>query len=142
MIALFLFLFFSTNLHAENAEGSISVIVKNLRSDEGTTQLLLFNSDKGFPSVSKEAIRDGHAKIKKGKSFFVWKKIPYGTYAISVLHDENNNEKLDTNFMGIPREGLGASQGIKSMLRKPEYEESSFNLSTDDLLIEVDMRYF
>jgi uncharacterized protein (DUF2141 family) len=35
------------------------------------------------------------------------------TYAVSVFHDENSNGKLDTNFMGIPREGVGASNGAR-----------------------------
>jgi len=35
--------------------------------------------------------------------------IPPGTYAIACYHDENDNGKLDTNFLGIPKEGTGAS---------------------------------
>jgi uncharacterized protein (DUF2141 family) len=30
-----------------------------------------------------------------------------GDYAISVFHDENSNGKLDRNFMGMPKEGVG-----------------------------------
>jgi len=39
-----------------------------------------------------------------------------GTYAVSAFHDENSNGKLDRNFMGIPREGVGASNNAKGHL--------------------------
>ena len=40
--------------------------------------------------------------------------IPPGTYAIAVFHDENANGKLDKNFLGIPCEGYGASNNVRT----------------------------
>jgi len=36
-----------------------------------------------------------------------------GVYAVSVFHDENENQKLDKDFVGIPKEGYGASNNPK-----------------------------
>ena len=35
-----------------------------------------------------------------------FKGLKDGVYAIAIIHDENTNGKLDTNFIGIPAEGV------------------------------------
>lgn len=35
--------------------------------------------------------------------------LPAGEYYVSAFQDTNNNEKLDTNFIGIPKEPVGIS---------------------------------
>ena len=38
--------------------------------------------------------------------------IPPGTYAVKLHIDENENGKLDTNFIGIPKEQYGISNNV------------------------------
>jgi uncharacterized protein (DUF2141 family) len=40
-------------------------------------------------------------------------KVPAGDYALMLIDDKNNNGKLDANWMGVPTEGCGASNGAK-----------------------------
>jgi uncharacterized protein (DUF2141 family) len=67
-------------------------------------------------------------KIGKGtyKGSF---EIPPGTYAIGVYIDENENEKLDTNFFGIPKEQYGFSNNAKAF-GIPKFEAASFVIDT------------
>ena len=44
-------------------------------------------------------------------------EISPGTYAIRAMHDVNGNSKMETNFVGIPKEPWG---GVKQYKRKTE----------------------
>ena len=52
--------------------------------------------------------------------------IPAGTYALVVLHDENMNGKVDTNWIGIPKEGYGFSNDAKASFSAPSFKDASF----------------
>jgi uncharacterized protein (DUF2141 family) len=64
-----------------------------------------------------------------------------GTYAVSVFHDENSNGKLDTNFMGIPREGVGASNDAKGHLGPPKFDAASFHFLGGRLELKISVNY-
>jgi uncharacterized protein (DUF2141 family) len=49
-----------------------------------------------------------------------------GTYAVSVLHDENGNGKMDINVFGIPTEGWAVSNNVVTHMHAPSYEQASF----------------
>lgn len=53
--------------------------------------------------------------------------VPAGRYALSIIHDENGNGKLDT-FAKIPREGYGFSGNPAMRFGPPEFEEARFDL--------------
>ena len=52
-------------------------------------------------------------------------------YGVCIYHDENNNDKCDKNFFGIPTEGYGFSNNKKPVLSIPSFEECSVNLTSD-----------
>ena len=64
-----------------------------------------------------------------------------GTYAISVFHDENSNGKLDTNFMGIPREGVGASNNAKGHFGPPKFDAAAFQYSVGRIDLKITINY-
>jgi len=61
-----------------------------------------------------------------------------GQYAVSVMHDENENGQLDSNIVGIPKEGYGFSNNPRVM-RKPTFDEAKFELGASDLTIKIDL---
>ena len=58
-----------------------------------------------------------------------------------MFHDENSNGKLDTKFMGIPREGVGASNGAKGHLGPPKFEAAAFSFSGGRLELKITINY-
>jgi uncharacterized protein (DUF2141 family) len=64
-----------------------------------------------------------------------------GTYAVSVFHDENANGKLDTNFMGIPREGVRASNNAKGHLGPPKFNAAAFRFAGGRLDLKITINY-
>jgi uncharacterized protein (DUF2141 family) len=82
----------------------------------------------------KSTILNGHATCQ-------FENIPSGTYAVSVFHDENSNGKLDTNFLGIPREGVGASNNAKGHLGPPKFSAAAFHHSGSRTALKITVKY-
>ena len=66
--------------------------------------------------------------------------LPYGRFAVAVIHDENSNAKLDT-FAGIPREGFGFSRNPAVTFGPPRFKAAEFTIDSDADQQQVKMRY-
>lgn len=111
---------------------NITVKLENLQSDKGKVMIALYNSEETYMETRyQEAL----ASISKDlKATAVLKNVPPGTYAISVFHDENNNDKLDLKVMKIPKEPYGFSNNARGTLGPATYQEASFKLKGDTTL--------
>ncbi len=126
---------------ARPATGSVLVTMTGFRSDRGAMRISLFRSAQGYPGKHTLALRSGTGRIQGGAASFRFDGIPHGTYAISVLHDENGNGKMDTNWIGIPKEGGGASNDAKARFGPPKYEDAKFVLAQPALKLAIKIRY-
>ena len=80
----------------------------------------------GFDYAFKE-------KVQKG-NFSTIIKLPKGTYFVSILLDENFNNILDKNFIGIPSEQYGFSTKKQIRFRKPKFDEGSIEFFKNTIL--------
>jgi uncharacterized protein (DUF2141 family) len=119
----------------------IHVEVEGLRNSKGQVLCALFSSADGFPKNSAKASGRTKANISNGHAICEFPGVPPGTYAVSVFHDENSNGKLDTNFMGIPREGVGASNNAKGHLGPPRFDAAAFRFSGGRLELKIKVNY-
>jgi len=120
----------------------LTIEFKNLRNDKGTIRLALFNSKDGYPTKGENAFRKATATIKDKTGKIIIKNIPVGNYAAAVLHDENDNNKMDFHFYGAPKEGYGASNDAKGSFGPPTYEDAAFKVEGKESKIIINMRYF
>lgn len=108
---------------------SLTINVENLRNSKGVVQYALYNRDGSIPDEKYErCFRKGIAEISKDRSTLTFNDLPAGTYAISILHDENENGKIDKKFiLPIPSEGVGISnyQSI-GFSNRPNFSKASF----------------
>lgn len=72
---------------------------------------------------------------------FVFKNIPDGIYALRFFHDENDNGELDTNFIGIPKEGYGFSNDARGIAGPPSFKAASFTVEGKNTLISAKVSY-
>ncbi|WP_232279356.1 DUF2141 domain-containing protein [Psychromonas ingrahamii] len=68
-------------------------------------------------------------KIDESQAICHFTDILPGKYAMAVIHDENTNGKLDTNLIGVPKEGFGFSNNAKALLSAPSFSAPSFEYS-------------
>jgi uncharacterized protein (DUF2141 family) len=99
-----------------------------LRNNKGQVFCALFTSAEGFPKDSQKAIRRETSPVSEKKASCEFLGIEPGTYGVSVFHDENSNGKFDMNFLGIPREGVRASNNARGQIGPPNSMVLSSNL--------------
>jgi len=118
---------------------TLTIEVTNIKNNSGQILMGLFNQVEGFRDVNMTYKKSVITTLNKN-IVYIFTDIPDGEYAVSLFHDENNNDKIDTNFIGIPKEGYGVSNNIHPTLRAPTFEETKFQLSTDTNLT-IEMNY-
>lgn len=116
-------------LSATFAQSNLSISVTNIKNIKGVVRIAIFNKADGFPSNDNKAFKLLSVKIDGASANIVIPNIPFGNYAVVVFHDENNNNKLDTNFIGMPKEGTGTSNANEKPTGKPSYSNALFNLT-------------
>ncbi len=142
MFILFCLLFNSVIFAQENdSSGTIIVKLVNFRNSDGQVKLALFNSGEGFPDKRDKAIALPKSEIVNKKAEILFTDISYGTYAIGVHHDENSNDKFDSNWLKIPKEGYAASNDAKGKFGPPKYRDACFELKTDTLKMVIKVNY-
>jgi uncharacterized protein (DUF2141 family) len=128
-----------------SAAADLKITVDNLRSDAGQLLICVFSMEasdaKAYPDCEKgRPIRSQKASISNGKVALTYTGLKDGVYAIAAIHDENGNGKLDTNFVGIPTEGIGISNNPR-LMGAPGFEEAKFNI-TGNTAVAITMKYF
>ena len=133
----------SEPVKAENPAGSGTITIKitGLRSANGNLLVALFNAKKGFPGKYENALKQTNVTAAGSEHVAVFSDVPFGTYAVAVRHDENGNGKLDTNFLGMPKEGVGTSNNPKSKFGPPSFDDASFRLDQGAMELNVNLRY-
>ena len=119
------------------AQNTISVHVKNVDSTSGLVNVALYNSDETFLSFDR-VLKTGSAPAHKGVVTLQIADLPIGEYALAVFHDENGNGKLDTNWLGIPKEKVAFSRAKMKTFGPPKYKECAFKV-TSDYEISIDL---
>jgi uncharacterized protein (DUF2141 family) len=122
----------------------LTITVSGLRSDRGQVLLCIFSADSSdkaeFPDCAKgRAARSAKAAILGGKVVMTFSGLKDGVYAVAIIHDENGNGQLDTNFLGIPAEGVGVSTNPR-VFGKPHFEQGQFNIK-GNTAITIDTKY-
>ncbi|MCA2976989.1 MAG: DUF2141 domain-containing protein [Myxococcaceae bacterium] len=104
---------------------TLSVRVERVKTDRGPVICDLFNAADGFPGPSP--IIGGSLRVEaSAEPVCVWQRLPAGDYAVSVIQDENGNGDLDSNFLGVPLEGYGASNNVLPPTSGPLWSDSRF----------------
>jgi len=123
------------------ADSRIQVEITGLRNNQGKVLCSLYSSSEGFPKKAEKAVARGSSDISERRAICQFTGLAPGTYAVSVFHDENSNGRLDTNFMGIPREGVGASNNAKGHFGPPKFDAAAFLYRGGRLDLKITITY-
>lgn len=116
--------------HQKEEAYSLTVDVKDLRNSEGTVLFALYNREDAFPDEHyKKYLRKLTGKINNRISSVTFQNLPVGTYAVNILHDENNDGIIKKGII-LPKEGIGFSnyQSL-GLSNRPTFAGSSFCLN-------------
>ncbi len=133
-------LFFAMETLGQSNQTSLQVSISGANSDAGSIRILVFSKPSGFPDQVKQAVRSISLAPKNGKASFKVTDLPTGTYAIGVIHDQDNNGKLSTNAVGYPTEKFGFSKNPKVYFGPPSFEKAAFVLGKTPISLEISLR--
>ncbi len=109
-------------------EAKLIIVFDEIESPQGNLLICLCNKQDAF---TETCFRSEKIKAREGQQQLVFEDLPEDNYAISVFQDENENDELDTNIFGIPKEPYGFSK-IKGMItRRPTFEKCKFKVQGD-----------
>lgn len=134
MKTIILLLLFATFISGQNSE--IKVKILGIDEIEGQIVLGLFNTPEGFPRKNSNSISTS-VEILADSIRYNFTGLENGQYVLAVYHDENNNNKLDRNFIGIPSENYVFSNYATGSFGPPSFEDAKFDL-IDSVFIELD----
>ena len=138
--SMFAALVLGSTASAESPASGVLVVVSNVESARGFVQCALFSNAEGFPMAGTDALST-RLPAAAGTIECRFENLQPGSYAVAVAHDANDNGKTDTNFVGIPKEAWGVSNGVRPRMRPPRFEEARFDLSEgEQRTIEVTLK--
>lgn len=143
---LFLTIFLFVNIFAQvndgsNDYGKLTIVITGFKNDNGNCRFAIDDSKIVYEREDTVFIGKVLSIINK-QVIVVIDSLPYGEYAIRIFHDENENEKIDTNFLGIPTERYGYSNDASSWFGPPSWEKAKFIFNQPELILEIKVDSF
>ena len=121
-----------------HAQSTLVVNIKNIKNKNGDILIGLYDSTSNFP---RKVATGKVVKVTENEMEVTFADIKPGNYAVSVLHDENQNKDLDTNKLGIPKEGYGFSNNVTGVVGPPSFRKARFHVPPGDSAITIKIKY-
>ena len=135
-IALFLGLaLISLNAIAQEETVTVTVTIENVLNDQGIVLASLHTSD---TFMKGGGIINLSEKAKEGPVTFTFENVTPGTYAIMAMHDANENNRMDYEPNGMPKESYGMS-GNEMTMGPPTFDVAKFEVTNEN--VEMNIRF-
>jgi len=121
-----------------NAQASLEVTVKNIKASKGTIRVGLFDNEKDF---LKKAVFGKVVKATGTEITVVFENLQPGDYGLSAIHDENENGELDSNILGLPKEGFAFGNNAMGMFGPPDFEKAKVKIEDKLIRQEISLKY-
>lgn len=118
---------------------NIEVTVKNIKEQKGSIRIGLFTNENDFlkKAAAGKVVKASTTEIK-----VVFENLKAGDYAVSVIHDENENGELDTNAIGMPKEGFAFGNNAMGMFGPPSFDKAKVTVNTLPIKQIIELKYF
>lgn len=116
----------------------VTVALAKVRSEQGNIIAVLCTEKENFPN---QCLRRQVVKAKKGVVMLTFNEVENGKFAVAAFHDENDNQKIDSNQYGYPAEGVAFSNNVMGPAGPPSFKQSQLDITKDTKTI-VKMLYF
>src|SRR3954451_5460364 len=134
------------------AAAELRLTIKSIRSDSGEILIALYDNAAGFLSAIANAATRGlmpdsgrligtTIRATRGSQSTVFTQLPPGRYAAIVIHDENDNGRLDKNAWGVPTEGYGFGNDAQGFLSAPSFEAAAIAIGDADVSTSISLIY-
>jgi uncharacterized protein (DUF2141 family) len=102
------------------------------KDDEGQALVALFLDAGGWPDGDGAAFATAVVPVSDGQAVAVFAEVPAGPFAVSVFHDTDGDQELDSGALGIPSEAYGFSADARDMFGPPDFDEARLDLAAGE----------
>ena len=107
----------------------VDVRVVDANPATGTLEISLFNSAETF--LKEPFLQNSGPVNENGGYSALFAKVPTGEYAVVVVHDANDNGKMDNGFLGLGGESYAFSNDARSLFGRPPFDRAKFTVQSD-----------
>lgn len=120
------FLVFALGFGSALSAQELTLRITSIKQGKGDVLIAVFKGEEGFPNETANAVELLRATPVNGAATLTIKSLPAGRYAVALFQDTNGDGKLNTNFLGIPKEGYGVSNNAFNTFSVPIFKDASF----------------
>ncbi len=113
---------------------NLTIKINGIQNAKGTMNFAVYDNAENYDK-SKDYFVGESVKVESLDFVYVFEDMPYGTYAISLFQDEDENDELNTNWIGMPKELFGFSNDAKAKMGPPDFVDASFEIKGDMELV-------
>lgn len=113
---------------------TITVVIENLKTDEGSVLGSLYSEETFLKSNPEYSAK---SEVVEGKATLVFENVPEGIYGITAFHDQNGNQKMDFEPSGMPAENYGISNNKFNPYGPPVWSDARFEAAGETLDLNI-----
>jgi len=108
----------------------LTVEITGITTDAGKVFIAVYDKQENFLKDTEKSLKT-NVVVENKKAIAKFKGLKKGEYAISIFHDENDNNKMDTKIFGIPKEPYGFSNNATGFMGPPKFEDAKFLIDSN-----------
>lgn len=114
------------------AQHQVEVTIRNIEEIKGSVLVAVYDSEQTF---MKKNLTSRKIEVTGNEVTVVFENVKPGEYAITTFHDINENQKLDSNFVGLPKEPYGFSNDAMGSFGPPSFEKAKVKIDGNKKLV-------
>ena len=119
----------------------LSIEVRGVRSADGRVYVAVHGPESKETFPSGDGVDRFRESARTGVLRLVARDLPAGRYAVNAFHDENDNGELDTNLLGIPKEGYAFANDPPVTFGPPDFEAAAVTVGETSGVAVLTMSY-
>ena len=127
---------------ADQQQSSLVVNIGNINHEGGHFIISIYKDESSFLKKADMVFIYDFSELDKthaGDTSLTIKQLPFGSFALGVVHDVNGNKEMDTKIFGIPAEPVGFSNNPRNKFGPPKFKQSVFTFSEDQQQLQINL---
>lgn len=115
---------------------TVEVHVSGVAAGKGKVNVAVCDKERFL----KQCAYSASAPARDGDNVISVANVPPGTWAVLAYQDENGNDELDRNLIGIPKENYGFSRDARGKFGPPGFDDAAIEVGGDKTFAPVRLR--
>jgi uncharacterized protein (DUF2141 family) len=115
---------------------TVEVHVSGVTAGKGKVNVAVCDKERFL----KQCAYSASAPAREGDNVISIANVPPGTWAVLAYQDENSNDELDRNLIGIPKENYGFSRDARGKFGPPGFDDAAIEVGGDKTFAPVKLR--